>query len=306
MFMTLSFSLLLNWCDLVLDRLDNNQGIFAEDEVDEVIEPLPNPGPEPELADTVDLQGLTKAEFIVRMVDEMIAADVIQVVQTEDERLEEVARYFYYDSNRHIYAEEREGVVQDYIYGTDTERVELKNPMARHINRREEELENDPEYDEKLKAADEEIGGRFIEKRWDQAYKVTTSHVLLPGPKSDQIDEPEIYGDIVRGKLSQDYIEESLGFRSDLSNLDPNDEMYVKIEVNPQTGTITFSQHFDVSNPEESETWKQARWGLDNTTYEISETNKEFPQLEDMGRMEEHEAFRILREHDLMAFYEKY
>lgn len=304
--MTLSFSLMLNWCDVVLDILDNFQGIFAEDEIEEVIEPLPDPGPEPELADNVDLQGVTEAEFIVRMVDEMIAADVIQVVQTEDERLDEVPRYYYYDSNHHIYAEEREGVVQEYMYGTDTERVELKNPMARHINKREEELESDPEYDEKLKAADEEIGGRFIEKRWDHEYKVTTSHILLPGPKPDQIDDAEIYGDILRGELSQDYIEESLGFSSDLPNLDPDDKVHVEIEVNPQTGTITFSKHFDILNPEESETWEQARLGLENTTYEVSETDKEFPQLGDIGRMEEHEAFRILREHDLMAFYEKY
>lgn len=59
-------------------------------------------------------------------------------------------------------------------------------------------------------------------------------------------------------------------------------------------------------NPEESETWKQARQGLDNTTYEISETDKEFPELEDIGKMEEHEAFRILREHGVMAVYEKF
>lgn len=304
--LTLSFSVMLNWCDVVIDIMGHFEGIFAEDEVEEVIEPLPDPRPEPVLEDNVDLQGLTEAEFIVQMMDEMIEADVIEVIQTEDERLDEVPRYFYYDSNRHIYAEEREDIVQEYTYGTDTEMVDLKNPLAKHINSRDEDIEKDPEYDEKLKAADEELAGRFIEKRRDQKYEVTTSPILLPRPEPHQIENPEIYGDVVRGELSQEYLEESKGFRGDLVNLDPNDKMHVRIETNPHTGTVTYSMSFDILNPEESETWRQARLGLENTKYEISETDKEFPQLEDIGTMEEHEAFRILRDHELMAFYEKY
>lgn len=241
MFVVLSFSVMLNWCDMVIDVLDNYLGIFAENEVDEVIDPLLDSGPEPELVDNVDLDGLTETEFIVKMIDDLIAADAIQVVQTEDERLDEDPIYYYYDAGHNIYAEEIEGVVQEYVYGLETERVELKNPMARHINRRVEKLEKDPDFDKKLKAAEEELAGQFIEKRWDDGYEVSTSHILLPGPTAEQIEKAEIYEDIVCGELSYDYIEESRGFSSDLPNLDPDDDIHVKVEVNPYTGTITFS-----------------------------------------------------------------
>lgn len=248
--LTLSFSIMLNACDVVIDIMGHFEGIFAEEEVEEVIEPLPAPGPEPELADNVDLQGLTEAEFIVQMNKDLIEAEVIEVIEMEDERLNEPDRYYYYDSNRAIYAEEREGIVQEYVYGTETERIELTNPMAKHINSREEDIEKDPEYDEKLKAAADEIAGRFIVKKREQGYEVTTSHYLLPGPKPDQIEKSEIYGDVVRGELSQDYLEESGGFRGDFRNLDPADEMQVKIEVNPHTGTMTYSTSFKIKNPE--------------------------------------------------------
>lgn len=78
--MTLSFSVMLNWCDGVIFVLEQFEGVFADEKVEEVIPPLPDPGPEPELADNVDLEGLTAAEYIVQMIDEMIAVASIQEV----------------------------------------------------------------------------------------------------------------------------------------------------------------------------------------------------------------------------------
>lgn len=72
------------------------------------------------------------------------------------------------------------------------------------------------------------------------------------------------------------------------------------------TGVITYSESYDILNPEESETWTNARLGLQNRQYEISESDKEFPLLKDIGVIQESDARRILIDHDLMAFYENF
>ena len=72
------------------------------------------------------------------------------------------------------------------------------------------------------------------------------------------------------------------------------------------SGVITYSESYDILNPEESETWTKARLGLQNRQYEISESDKEFPLLKDIGVIQENDARRILIDHDLMAFYENF
>ena len=72
------------------------------------------------------------------------------------------------------------------------------------------------------------------------------------------------------------------------------------------TGVITYSESYDIPNPEESETWTKARLGLQNRQYEISESDRKFPLLEDINVIQENDARSILIDHDLMAFYEKF
>lgn len=72
------------------------------------------------------------------------------------------------------------------------------------------------------------------------------------------------------------------------------------------TGVITYSESYDILNPEESETWTKARLGLQNRQYEISESDRKFPLLEDINVIQENDARSILIDHDLMAFYEKF
>lgn len=307
--MTLSFSVMLNWCDGVINVLEHFEGVFADDPVEEVIPPLPlpDPGPEPELTDNVDLEGLTEAEYVIQMIDEMIEAAFIQQVQIEDERLNAEPVITYFDRNRNIYAEEIDGVIQEYTYWTETERIDLMNPMAKYFRRQKEESDEDATYDERLLAADDEMAGRFVERRRDEeGFQLGTSPILLPVPKTDQIENTEIYGDVVRGDFTQDYLEESEVYKGRLVGLDPNDKLHVKIEVNPHTGVITYSESYDILNPEESETWRDARLGLQNRQYEISESDREFPLLEDIGVIQENDARRILIDYDLMAFYEKF
>ena len=186
--LTLSFSVMLNWCDGVIHVLEQFEGVFADDPLEEVIPPLPDPGPEPELADNVDLEDLTEAEYIVQMIDEMIAAEFIQQVQIDDERLGNEPVTTYLDRNRNIYAEEIDGVIQEYTYWTETERIDLMNPMAKYFRRQKEESEEDTTYDERLLAADAEMNNRFMERRRDQdGFQLGTSNILLPGPSPDQI-----------------------------------------------------------------------------------------------------------------------
>lgn len=132
---TLSFSVMLNWCEGVIYVLEQFEGEFADEKVEEVIPPIPDSGPEPELADNVDLEGLTEAEYIIQVIDEMIAAELIQVIQIVDERLEEEPVTTYLDRNRNIYAVEIDGVIQEYTYWTETERIDLINPMAIYFRR---------------------------------------------------------------------------------------------------------------------------------------------------------------------------
>lgn len=307
MLMTLSFSVMLNWCDGVIYVLEQFEGVFADDPVEEVIPPLPDPGPEPELVDNVDLEGLTEAEYIVQMIDVMIAAEFIQQVQIDDERLENEPVTTYLDRNRNIYAEEIDGVIQEYTYWTETERIDLANPMAKYFRRQKEESEEDATYDERLLAAAAEMNNRFVERRREQeGFQLGTSNILLPGPSPDQIENAEIYGDVVRGDLTRGYLEESVVYRGRLIALDPDEIIHVKIEVNPHTGVITFSEYYEVLYPEESEPEQINRVSLQNKKYEISEPDREFPPLDDIGIIKENDARRILEEYDLMAFYEKF
>ena len=150
------------------------------------------------------------------------------------------------------------------------------------------------------------IGNRFVERRRDQeGFQLGTSNFLLPGPSPDQIENAEIYGDVVRGVLTHDYLEESEVYRGRLLALDPDETIHVKVEVNPHTGLITFNEYYEVLNPEESEQDQINRVSLQNKKYEISESDREFPPLEDIGIIKENDARRILEEYDLMAFYEK-
>ena len=261
--MTLSFSVILNWCDGVIYVLEQFEGVFADEKVEEVIPPVPDPGPEPGLVDNVDLEGLMEAEYIVQMIDEMIAVAFIQEVQIEGERLEEEPVIAYLNRNRNIYAEEINGVIQEYTYWTETERIDFMNPMAKYFRQQKEKSEDDTTYDERLMATDKEMDGRFVERRREQeGFQLGTSNILLPVPEPDQIENAEIYGDIVRGDLTQDYLEDSEVYKGRLEGLDPDDTLHVKVEVNPYTGVITFSESYDILNPEESETWKDARLGL--------------------------------------------
>lgn len=209
--------------------------------------------------------------------------------------------------NRNKYAEEINGVIQEYTYWTETERIDLMNPMAKYFRQQKEESEDDSTYDERLMAADKEMNGRFVERRREQeGFQLGTINTLSPGPEPDQIENAEIYGDIIRGDLTQDYLEDSEVYKERLEGLDPDDTLHVKVEVNPQTGVITFSESYDILNPEESETWRDARLGLQNRRYEISKSDREFPLLEDIGIVKENDARRILEEYDLIAFYEKF
>ena len=133
--MTVSFSVMLHWCDGVINVLEQFEGVFAEDLVEEVIPPLPDPRPEPKLADNVDLEGLMEVEYIIQVIDEMIEAAFIQQVQIEDERLDAEPLITYFDRNRNISAEEINGVIQEYTYWTETERIDLINPMAIYFRR---------------------------------------------------------------------------------------------------------------------------------------------------------------------------
>ena len=87
--------------------------------------------------------------------------------------------------------------------------------------------------------------------------------------------------------------------------MDADETIHVKVEVNPHTGVITFREYYEVLNPEESEQDQINRVSLQNKKYEISESDREFPTLEEIGIIKENDARRILEEYDLMAFYEK-
>ena len=50
----------------------------------------------------------------------------------------------------------------------------------------------------------------------------------------------------------------------------------------------------------------EGRLGLQNRQYEISESDRKFPLLEDINVIQENDARSILIDNDLMAFYEKF